>query len=800
MKILDRYILTTYLKTFLSVFIILMLIFVLQAIWLYIKELAGKDLDIDVILKFLLYVTPTLIPLILPLTILLSSIMVFGNFAENYEFAAMKSTGISLQRAMSGLSIFIVVVAMVTFVFSNNIIPWANYNFYNLRTNIKKTKPALAIAEGQFNQIGNYNIKVEEKSGDRGQYFRDVFIHIKGNNGKKNRTTIKSKTGELASEETSNVLKLILYDGNYYNDIPRKKPNEREKHPFAKSKFEKYTINIDLSQINTEVDFENKSHSDRFNMLNLSELDYTIDSLTQKRNKTHQDLSKNLYQRTNISRLKNINIKKHKKEPKNDSIYTGEILDLFETKNKSQLLDLALRNIKSTKQIIQSKKAEHKLSKINYNRHIVSFHEKLALGFACIILFFVGAPLGALIRKGGLGLPMVIAILLFLTYHFIGIFAINSAKSGDFNPVLASWFSTLVMLPLGVFLTKRATEDKGIAEGAGILEMLKKFFRLKKTVINQKEEIFNSNSSEYKDLQAYENNKLIDIIKNYREYSYSSKYRNTALSIINSRGISNQQLKFSGDFYNHKKEETIRLKNSFEEDSKLALILYLISNILTIPGAILENNKFPLLGSILIIIGLIVYVLFLFALIKSFISNSNFYKHIKKDSFSNALLFIIVGLPLYFFIYIYQKKRMEEELFIKEVSASKPNLVSEDVNINTEAKKSRKDYNAHSKFAIILYGIGVVLLVLFFVFKNNKMPSLQSASIQLSIVALFLFIIYYLKSILNLNNFYNHIDKKEKKPSIILLIIGLPLYMIVYPFLNVKIKEDLKQNCLDSLK
>ncbi len=641
-------------------FIILMLIFVLQAIWLYIKELAGKDLDIDVIFKFLLYVTPTLIPLILPLTILLSSIMVFGNFAENYEFAAMKSTGISLQRAMSGLSIFIVVIGLVTFIFSNNIIPWANYNFYNLRTNIKKTKPALAIAEGQFNQIGKYNIKVDEKSGDRGQYFKNVFIHIKGPDGKKNNTIIKSTTGELASEETSNVLKLILYDGNYYNNLHRKKPNEREKQPFAKSTFEKYTINIDLSQINTEVDFENKSHSDRFNMLNLSELDYTIDSLTQKRSKTHQELSKNLYQRSNISRLKNINISKSKKQPKTDSIYTGEILDLFETKNKSQLLDLALRNIKSTKQIIDSKKASQKLSKINYNRHIVSFHEKLALGFACIILFFVGAPLGALIRKGGLGLPMVIAILLFLTYHFIGIFAINSAKSGDFNPVLASWFSTLVMLPLGVFLTKRATADKGLFEVGNITEPLKKIFNIKP-----------KDNVSYKFLSAYTNDKLIHVINNYAALRHHENVRFEALKILNSRGVDNNEL---------------RAKNVF------------------------IDNTFD------------------------------------------------------------------------------------------TTKKRSKDYSAHSKFAIILYSIGVVLLVLFFVFKNNKMPSLQSASIQLSLVALFLFVIYYLKSIFNLNHFYNHINKKEKAPSIFLLIIGFPLYMLVYPFLNVKIKEDLKQNCLDSLK
>ena len=154
-----------------------MLIFVLQTIWLYIKELAGKDLDIIVVAKFLLYFAPKLIPLVLPLTILLASIMVFGSFADNYEFAAMKSTGVSLQRAMAGLSVFIVLLAILTFFFANNVIPWAEYNSYNLRKNIQKLKPAMVIAEGQFNDIGNITIKVDEKSGDRGQYLKNVILH-----------------------------------------------------------------------------------------------------------------------------------------------------------------------------------------------------------------------------------------------------------------------------------------------------------------------------------------------------------------------------------------------------------------------------------------------------------------------------------------------------------------------------------------------------------------------------------------------------------------------------------------------
>ncbi|MBT8394453.1 MAG: LptF/LptG family permease, partial [Bacteroidia bacterium] len=320
MKILDRYILTTYLKTFISVFVILMLIFVLQAVWLYISELAGKDLDIAVVAKFLLYITPTLIPLILPLTILLTSIMVFGNFAENYEFAAMKSTGISLQRAMRSLSVFIFILGATTFFFSNNVIPWAQYNSYNLRKNIAKLKPAMAIAEGQFNDIGNINIKVAEKSGDRGQYLKDVVIHKKSSSGIGNYTTILSKTGELASSEESEILKLILFDGWYYDDIQKKDFKEKQKRPFAKSEFKKYTINVDLSEINN-INLDEKKITSKYDMLGLKELDFTIDSLVEKKSESYKEFSVNLYNRSGVEKLNaNLNIDK-------DSIYTNEIAD-----------------------------------------------------------------------------------------------------------------------------------------------------------------------------------------------------------------------------------------------------------------------------------------------------------------------------------------------------------------------------------------------------------------------------------------------------------------------------------------
>ncbi|WP_082041689.1 LptF/LptG family permease [Lacinutrix sp. Hel_I_90] len=458
MKILDRYILSSYLKTFISVFVILMLIFVLQAIWLYIKELAGKDLDVSTVLKFLFYITPTLIPLILPLTILLASIMVFGNFAENYEFAAMKSTGISLQRAMAGLSIFIVLLAITTFFFTNNVIPRAEFESYNLRKNIAKVKPQQFIAKGQFNQLGdNFNIKVEDKYGPEGRLLKKVVIHKGQTRIPGNHTVIIAKTGKLASAEDSEVLKLILFDGYYYDDTPPKKVQERKKNPHVKSTFKEYTINLDLSKLNT-VDLEDKSFDSKYTMLSISELDTTTDSLITERHRSYEQFGETLYNRSNIATLNlTVNAKK-------DSIFKGNILDLFETKRQVQLLDYAINASSSTNQIIVAKQNNIKGETIWLNKHIMAMHEKFALSIACIILFFVGAPLGALIRKGGLGLPMVIAIVLFLSYHFIGIFAKNSAKDGSFNPALATWFSTLIMLPLSIYLTTRATADRGLFE------------------------------------------------------------------------------------------------------------------------------------------------------------------------------------------------------------------------------------------------------------------------------------------------------------------------------------------------
>ncbi|WP_456442178.1 LptF/LptG family permease [Psychroserpens sp.] len=784
MKILDRYILTTYLKTFLSVFIILMLIFVLQSIWLYISELAGKDLAIGVIMKFLLYVTPTLIPLILPLTILLASIMVFGQFAENYEFAAMKSTGISLQRAMRSLSVFIVLLGLTTFIFSNNVIPWANYNFYNLRKNIAKVQPAMAIAEGQFNDIGDYNIKVEKKSGDKGQFLKKVVIHKKGVRRAGNSTVIISETGELKSNPNSNILQLVLYEGHYYEEIFSKDPKQRKKKPYAKSYFEEYTINVDLEGLN-DVDIDDKSYDNRYNMLDVSSLNYTIDSLYQKQSDQLKTFSETLYDRSTFKNL-NQNIK-----TKKDSVFREDIFSLFKNKVKVRLLNQAGNTASSTKQIIYANKKNTSGSTKWLSKHVISLHEKYILGIACIILFFVGAPLGALIRKGGIGLPLVIAILLFLTYHFIGIFAKNSSLDGTLNPVFATWLSTLIMLPLSIYLTRRATKDRQLFESESLLDPLKKLFGIKSKTVAFNSNVLDINSEGYQNLKSYDNKKLIDILKHYRQYNYGIEYKNSSLALLESRGITQQQLKFSGNLTDYSYEESIRLKYLYEENSKLTFILYAIAIILILPGAILKNNGFPSIGQGFFVCGIIVGVIYLFALIKSFIDNSNLYKQLGKNNVANALVFAIGGLPLYFLFYFFQKKKINEDLKINK---------TDDTSISHSSEKSKisdikgldavyDDYKTYSKFAFIFYLIAAVLFVLYFIFKNNKLAAAESASIELSAISGLLFLIYCILSSISFKKIYQLINQT---PAFHLLwsVLGFLIYPVIYFKRRNKISED----------
>jgi len=544
LKILDRYILFQFLKTFIAVFSILIFIFLLQAIWQFIDDFAGKDIDLIVIFKFLIYYIPFQVPLLLPLAILVASIMTFGNFAENYEFAAMKSAGISLQRAMGSLIVFILLFAYATFLFSNTIIPWSERKAINLKWNISKSKPSMAIVENVFSDIGPYSIKVDEKKGEKGEILKNVIIHKKNPKRVGNFTVIKAREGILLSDESSPVLSLKLIDGNYYNEIIASSYKKRKKRPFVKSSFKEYIINIDLSQLNdTDMDAENVRHP--YKMMDISALNKQIDTLSVKFNNAKKsylqvskkrngflDLSMNEARKVREERKrpkkvkeaidkkvksnkesktskaikdltskfpgaslnKDINIKKSKTSisaKKKDSLKYEHMkvatrsmkLDAIDSalidypkRNSDQIFSRAGSSVKGIlRQVERQKKSFQRRIKI-LNKAEMQLHDKYALSFACVVLFFVGAPLGALIRKGGIGLPLVIAMLLFLIYHFLNLLAKNSAESDNITPFVGSWVATMIFLPLSIFMTYRATTDQGFGSFEFLARPLRKLF------------------------------------------------------------------------------------------------------------------------------------------------------------------------------------------------------------------------------------------------------------------------------------------------------------------------------------
>jgi lipopolysaccharide export system permease protein len=453
----------------------LFFIFILQTVWLFIAELAGKDLDVWMVVKFLLFATPRIIPLVLPLSVLLSSIMTFGNLAESYEFAAMKSAGISLQRALKTLTFFILFLSIIAFTFANNVIPYAEYKFINFRKNIAQSKPALAIAEGQFSDVGYYSIKVDKKSGENGNKLSGITIHKKSSLGEGNKTVIKAHDGELISNKKSNILKLVLNDGYYYEDIKPKKYEDRDKIPFAKSSFKKYIINIDLAKLNGTEESNDKI-SNTYGMLNVRELKYTLDSLHKNIKNDIVAHSENSTQSFGVLRITDNKFKTNKKE----NMIPKDLLSLFKNEQKLEILNMASSNMISAGFSIESIKSELVFKQKNINNHFLALYEKFIIAFACFLMFFIGAPLGAIIKKGGLGLPIVFAVLIFITFHFINTFGKRISQEDGLSPFLGAWMSSIILTPLAILLTYRATNDIGLINMDVILapfqKLVKKIF------------------------------------------------------------------------------------------------------------------------------------------------------------------------------------------------------------------------------------------------------------------------------------------------------------------------------------
>ena len=457
MKILDRYIIKSFLVPFFATFLIILFVLVMQALWMAFESIAGKGIGLFFIFKFLYYTALVVSSQALPIAVLLSSIMAMGNLSENYEFAAVKSASISLMRLIRPLILLTFFISVLNFLSLNYVFPYATLKQKNLTNNIKKKTPALALVPGSFNtEIPNYQIKFDEKYGDEQNLLKKVLIYDLSSN-KGNKKIITAETGKIISEEGSKYMTLVLYNGYYHEEfIPKRRSiNNMSKMPASNANFKEYAFNIDISKF-TDDDLEEEKYTKSYNMLSLGQLKDTIPTM------------KISYDEYLTSKSNSIYVKVYANElyQQNDSVdtkqFTPIILDNYDLRGKLDVLNAAINIVKTTTKNIKTDTKNIQWKRKKLNLYDIEFHNRIAFSLSCLILFFIGAPLGSIIRKGGFGLPMILAISIYVIYFFANTFGRNLAEESSLSAIVGSWVSTIVMVPFAFFLTRRASKGMGL--------------------------------------------------------------------------------------------------------------------------------------------------------------------------------------------------------------------------------------------------------------------------------------------------------------------------------------------------
>ena len=445
-----------------------MFILVMQFFWKYIDDLMGKGLSILVVSELLFYVSASLIPLALPLAILLSSIMTLGNLAENNELTALKSSGLSLYRIIRPLTSIVLVIALGTFLFANYVIPVANLKWHSLIYDIQNTKIATIITPGAYSgELEGYAIKVDKGSGNE---FQGVLIH--DHTDQKEVKTIRAKEGKLYKSENGKDLFFELKDGSimeelsttaptYSNDGAAHSPNSNR--PSRRSTFDQATYKIDLTGFDLSRSQEDL-FKDKFEMLNVFQINHALDSI--------RDNSAGIVNNF-LQSVKNDHpyfmAKSYQKESKDKdqshTILTPDSTIVFAQLNNTQKISAitsAQTRLRNKTKNIDSQIEFVKVIGRNVDKYLIEFHRKFALTFAIIVLFFVGAPLGAIVRKGGFGAPVVIAALLFMVYFILISVGDNLAGNATLSPFMGMWFPSMALSPVAIILMRAAAADRPV--------------------------------------------------------------------------------------------------------------------------------------------------------------------------------------------------------------------------------------------------------------------------------------------------------------------------------------------------
>ena len=454
-------------------FVLCVFIFIMQFLWKHFDDLVGKGVGAGIIMEFFVYSTPFVIPMALPMAILLASLMTFGNLGERVELTAMKSAGVSLFRIMTPLLIFLLLVSGCAFYFSNNILPVANRKMYTLIASLKHKAPELEIPTSEFyTGIGGYNFYVREKANG---LLLDLMIYD-FSNGFNNATVMLADSGRIHYTADKKYLLLTLYEGESFENLKKQNAGVGRQNniPYRREVFSTKEILIDF-----DSNFERKDesmYSDRHVSKDIAQLKQDIDSVLKVVNthigeQSRELLNDNYFGKRYYSTIDKDTIKKAVTKHYNiDSLFLA--LDFTEMEQATSLAIMKANELKN---------------KVNYNGvvlnpqqryvrlHQIEWHRKFTLSFACLVFFFIGAPLGAIIRKGGLGMPVVISVIMFLIYYIIDMTGQKMARGGLWTTFEGAWLSSAILLPIGIFLTYKAAVDATMFNVEYYLEIWKKF-------------------------------------------------------------------------------------------------------------------------------------------------------------------------------------------------------------------------------------------------------------------------------------------------------------------------------------
>ena len=469
-KKLDIFVLKSFLLLFCGTFFICLFIFMMQFLWRYVDELVGKGLEIGVLAQFFFYSGITLIPASLPLAILLAALMTFGNFGEKFELLSMKAAGIPLLRIIRPLIIFCAMLCGLSFYFQNVVAPKAQTKLWTLLVSIKQTSPELDIPEGFFySDIEGYNIYVKKKDRETG-IMKDLLIY-NFSEGFENAHIIWASEGSMEMTADKQHLFLHLYNGEQFENLKSQNINSQNV-PYRRETFREKHIVIEFNGGFNMVD--GGYLSDRHDTKNMIQISQSIDSLTFRADSVGRSIF-NENKRTTY-RSYAINPKDSIKMTNGElpaSINIDSLFQAYTLAEKEKTLKSASERLNSITSDWKIKEMQMTDADKNIRRHQSTWHQRITLSLSCLIFFFIGAPLGAIIRKGGLGLPVVISVIIFVLYYIIDSGSTRVARSGEMNIILGTWMSTLVLAPIGAFFTYKSNKDSVVFN----LEVYTGFFR-----------------------------------------------------------------------------------------------------------------------------------------------------------------------------------------------------------------------------------------------------------------------------------------------------------------------------------